>query len=170
MVYSDAESEEELVSRKYGSFSPSSRDSIHVQNLFRRRSRLISTSIAFAVCSVCLFGVFLSSRSTVTTLLSGSQFSMVDLSAEQRTMGGGPSGAPNLRDVSAQRLFPGHVLHIDMPMSQMDKLKVGSVVKGHVRLPMLANDEQHVGNEFNSVPFTGEVGKQRFRSLSILLQ
>lgn len=48
----------------------------------------------------------------------------------------------------------GHVIHIDMPKAAMDKLKVGSLVKGKVREPMLASGG---GKVFNTLDFTGKV-------------
>jgi hypothetical protein len=85
-------------------------------------------------------------NAAISMLVAGPQFSMVDISAEQR-----------VRTTEQPVSETSHILHIDMPISQMEKLKIGSVVKGHVRLPMLANSEEHVGNEFSTVPFTGEV-------------
>jgi hypothetical protein len=156
MVNSQAECEGGAAVRRYGSLAFTGSKSGDLRSAFICRGRTLLISITVAVCSICVLGLCLSFNSSAATLLGGSQFSMVDVSAERRMMG---QQALKSSTASAQRLFPGHVLHIDMPISQMDKLKIGSVVKGHVRLPMLANDEQHVGNEFNSVPFTGQVRK-----------
>jgi hypothetical protein len=97
-------------------------------------------------------------RSTSSLLSTDSQFSMVDISAQQRVGQGTVSASDSSGEMEpSQNLEPGHILHIDMPISQMDTLKIGGLVKGHVRLPMLATDDEHVGEEFNTVPFTGQV-------------
>ncbi|KAJ1494630.1 hypothetical protein T484DRAFT_1877322 [Baffinella frigidus] len=80
------------------------------------------------------------------------QLSMVDLSAQQRQ---DSLAAPTMALASSSDpIPPGHVIHVDMPQSAMQKLKVGSIVKGKVREPMLAADGQ---KQFDTVDFTGKV-------------
>ena len=140
----------------YGSVMSNRYESNTFQN-FLSQSKLNIICAIVVASFVCLFAICVSYRTPTSVLFGSTDFSMVDISAEQRIKSKIHSAADQLAAMSSQQIGPGHVLHIDMPMSQMDQLKIGSVVKGHLRLPMLASDEQHVGSEFNSVPFTGEV-------------
>ena len=145
MVHSHSEDEAHGV-RRYGSFLSVQ---FHTHENFSIRSRFtlfLSCAVLATVCVSAMALIVVGNDSFGSVLIAGPQFSMVDISAEKRvTAREQPSSETS------------HILHIDMPISQMEKLKIGSVVKGHVRLPMLANSEEHVGNEFSTVPFTGEV-------------
>ena len=143
----------------YGSVMSNRYESNTFQN-FLSQSKLNIICAIVVASFVCLFALCASYRPPTSVLFGSTDFSMVDISAQQRIKSKIHSAADQLAAMSSQQIGPGHVLHIDMPMSQMDQLKIGSVVKGHLRLPMLASDEQHVGSEFNSVPFTGEVGSR----------
>lgn len=109
------------------------------------------------------------------------QVSLVDSSAIARERASMGADQVSLQDISSMRraaaaasaaqgaaagpMPVGHVIHVDMPTSEMKQLKVGSIVKGTVRRPMLAADG---AEEFNTLDFTGKVSFPRcFRNFTL---
>jgi hypothetical protein len=89
--------------------------------------------------------------------------SFTDLSALRRwsgrgaqlsARGGGLAATTSLASTGGDPIPPGHVIHVNVPRSAMQSLKVGSVVKGKVNKQMLRQD----GTEaINAVDFVGKV-------------
>jgi hypothetical protein len=136
----------------------------------KRTRAVLIACVAGLMAVVALSSYSLSEASMNSEFLlaqGASQVSLVDVSAMQRAK---PEDQVSFEDLSsmsraqaatsaAQKaptgpLPVGQVLRVDMPASQMQSLKVGSIVKGQVRRPMLAADGQE---EFNTLDFTGKV-------------
>lgn len=99
------------------------------------------------------------------------QLSMVDVSAAQRAKrhdsvsfidvsgeggGRGRQAAALAAEAPSGPVPYGHIIHVDIPAAELKQLKVGSIVKGQVRRPMLSQTES--GREdFNTIDFTGKV-------------
>ncbi len=148
-------------------------------NLQRKQARTV-----LAVCVVGLMAMVTLSFYSLSDAQVGTEYllaqgaaqvSLVDVSAMQRAK---PTDQVTFEDLSSVRraeaattaaqkapegpLPVGQVIRVDMPAKEMQSLKVGSVVKGQVRRPMLAADGQE---EFNTLDFTGKVC---FHSMSIM--
>jgi len=131
----------------------------------------VAGAVVVAMVAVCTIGP---STGIVSLMQTGPEVTFEDMSAAQRAKysGFGSDASISMVDLTAQQrrnalaapttalaassepIPPGHVIHVDMPKAAMAKLKVGGIVKGKVREPMLAADGS---KQFDTVDFTGKV-------------